>query len=136
MCLQCQIWEVETPGGFLDICPAYQLQRWIEYFNHEPFGSEIEDQRQDVRTSFVFSELVNNVRVIMTGLGGKRNIEMLKPDHFRISDKSKQIETKNIKKITKPKSQTQIFKDEMKNLKKITGNVIEDPSTWQPVMID
>lgn len=161
MCLHLGRWDVETPGGFLDVCPAYQLQRWIEYFNYEPFGEDIKDQRTDIRTSITFSELVNNIRIIMAGLGGK-SIPLLEPDHFRISDKLKKIaqgkmgkvvsksnnnnnnNEKNKKKKDKSTTVTPelIFRDEMQALNhmvnqfKEQGKVVEDPSPWEPEMVE
>lgn len=58
-------WNIEGPEGLMESMPDWQLYRWIEYFQLEPFG----DKQQELRSAIGFSEVANSIRAIAAGLG-------------------------------------------------------------------
>lgn len=51
-------WSVEEPGGLADTVTAWQLMRWAEYGQVEPWG----ETRADLRSAIVASTMANTVR--------------------------------------------------------------------------
>lgn len=54
------IWNVEGPGGLIDLMPMWQFERWVEYLKIEPSGWQALSER--VATGFCVE--TNSIRSI------------------------------------------------------------------------
>jgi len=84
----CGEWAIEVPGGLIDQIPDYQLYRWIEYYELEPFG----EWRNDIRSALGFQPVVNSILAIAAGLAGKSSFEGLELKEFMYDKIREQIE--------------------------------------------
>lgn len=106
----CGRWDVETEGGLLDQIPDWQLWRWIEYSEDEPFDNRHKESRSILDTLVI----ANSVRAVGNSFGAKlKNVEL---DHLQIVGRGREKENK-AKKRTKADEIKQ-FELEMKMIVK------------------
>lgn len=106
----CGRWDVETEGGLLDQIPDWQLWRWIEYSEDEPFDNRHKESRSILDTLVI----ANSVRAVGNSFGAKlKNVEL---EHLQIVGRSREKESK-AKKRTKADEIKQ-FELEMKMIVK------------------
>lgn len=74
----CRRWDVEVEGGLLDEIPDWQLWRWIEYAEDEPFDNKHREMRSILDTLVIS----NSVRAVGNSFGAKlKNVEL---EHLEI----------------------------------------------------
>lgn len=112
----CGRWDIETEGGLIDEIPPFQLFRWIEYEECEPFSSRHIELRKVLDTATI----ANSVRAVGNSFGAK--LKMVEIDDLLIKSASEREEERaeKAKKFKRRSREEEIkqFQREMKMLAK------------------
>jgi hypothetical protein len=112
----CGRWDVETEGGLLDEIPDWQLLRWIEFEEDEPFNNAHKEKARILDTIII----ANSVRGVGNSFGAK--MKMVEVDNLILTknknDKAKaKIVNANVKRRNRDE-EVRRFEREMRMIAK------------------